>query len=71
MKVRQAKATIKCLVDEDGRRFDNPEDLKQLVVSFYKNLLGSATEVHEQHMIQTVIELFQDEMPEDIKFHLK
>ena len=47
MKVRQAKATIKCLVDEDGRRFDNPEDLKQLVVSFYKNLLGSATEVHE------------------------
>ena len=41
------------------------------MVSFYKNLLGSATEVHEQHMIQTVTELFQDEMPEDIKFHLK
>uniref|UniRef100_A0A2N9FNM3 Reverse transcriptase domain-containing protein n=1 Tax=Fagus sylvatica TaxID=28930 RepID=A0A2N9FNM3_FAGSY len=71
VKVRQAKATIKCLVDEDGRRFDNPEDLKQLVVSFYKNLLGSATEVHEQHMIQTVTGLFQDEMPEDIKCRLK
>ena len=40
-------------------------------IYYYIDLLGSATEVHEQHMIQTVTELFQDEMPEDIKCHLK
>ena len=48
MKVMQAKNTVRCLLINIGRRMDDPSEIKQLVVEFYQNLLGSTAEINAE-----------------------
>ncbi|GMY18782.1 hypothetical protein FCV25MIE_14021, partial [Fagus crenata] len=45
VKVTQAENTVRCLLINIGRRMDDPSEIKQLVVEFYQNLLGSTAEI--------------------------
>ena len=42
----QAENTVRCLLTDTGRRMDDPLEIKQLVVEFYQNLLGSTAEIN-------------------------
>ena len=55
------------MLDGDGNRVEEVDQIKDLVVDFYQKLLGSSNDVEEAAMIQTVSSLFQDQIPEDTK----
>ena len=58
IKTRQEKNAIKCLLDVNGNRVEEVDQIKDLVVDFYLKLLGSSNDVDEAAMIQTVSSLF-------------
>lgn len=45
IKLRNARNTIRCLYDSAGAKVDEPHQLKDLAVDFFKNLLGPPVNV--------------------------
>lgn len=67
VKGRQARNEIKCLLDNDGTRVEDPNAIKDRISSFYNKFLGSSTAVNEKRMISKVALLFSDQIPESVK----
>lgn len=71
VKGRQARNEIKCLLDNDGTRVEDPNAIKDRISSFYNKFLGSSTAVNEKRMISKVALLFSDQIPESVKSRQK
>jgi hypothetical protein len=54
IKARQARNAIKCLVDSDGNRLEDPAQIKQEIITFYEQLFGQSTLVNEGGMMNRV-----------------
>lgn len=53
IKLRNARNTIRCLYDSAGAKVDEPHQLKDLAVDFFKNLLGPPVNVFFLRRMQT------------------
>jgi hypothetical protein len=71
VKAHQARNAIKCLMDSEGNRLDNPDQIKQEVISFYQNLLGSSNAANEGVMITTVSNLMESSISDATKVLLE
>lgn len=68
VKGRQARNEIKCLLDNDGTRVEDPNTIKERICCFYNKFLGSSTAVNEKRMmISKVALLFSYQIPESMK----
>uniref|UniRef100_A0A2N9FBM6 Reverse transcriptase domain-containing protein n=1 Tax=Fagus sylvatica TaxID=28930 RepID=A0A2N9FBM6_FAGSY len=45
VKVRTAKNQIRCLFDDQGRKIEDPIQLKEIAIGFYQKLLGCPAQI--------------------------
>jgi hypothetical protein len=71
IKARQARNAIKCLIDSDGNRLEDPAEIKQEIITFYQQLFGQSNLVNEGGMMNRVSALISPKISDETKYFLQ
>ena len=66
-----SRNAIKCLIDSEGNRLEDPARIKHEVVSFYQQLLGQSYVGNEGNMMNKVSALMPNQLSDESKLFLQ
>jgi hypothetical protein len=67
----KARNAIKCLIDSEGNRLEDPAQIKHEVVSFYQQFLGQSYAGNEGNMMNKVSALMPNQLFDESKLFYK